>query len=70
MEWKYVEDGTPAHGGQVLVSFMVGTNGPFVTSARYEKKRWDWNSSAANKYRSGKEIYAWAEMPVAARRKI
>jgi hypothetical protein len=66
--WIYTDIELPTHGGEVLVSYTLGKDDAFVTTARYEGGRWDWGTPAANRYRRNEDIYAWAHKPSAARR--
>jgi hypothetical protein len=55
--WTYVTDQPrPPHGGQVQVSFFVGSNGPFVGSARRESGPWEFGGVSPSV-----EVYAWRE---------
>jgi hypothetical protein len=56
--WNYVSDNPqPPHGGQVLVSYMVGKDGPFIGSARKESGPWEFGS----KHNPAVEVFAWKE---------
>lgn len=46
----------PTHGGQVIVAFFIGENGPFVSTSRYESGDWD-----MQRENPGVVIYAWRE---------
>jgi hypothetical protein len=64
MEWQYTADGKfPTHGGQVLVSYTLYQNGPWVQSARYEGGKWDFGSPFTN---PDVVVYAWKTHEAAA----